>query len=142
MQPRAVRPDRARRLRGDPTNAELRWQNIRKKQLSGYRFRRQVPIGPYVTDFVCADFVCIERSLVVEVDGGQHSWREAQDLRRTTWLEARGWRVVRFWNNEVLENLAGVLERLMIELGDRGELPQPKPLPLAGEGATRSESGP
>jgi very-short-patch-repair endonuclease len=136
MQPRAVRPDRARRLRSNPTNAELRlWQNIRKKQLSGYRFRRQVPLGPYV-----ADFVCIERSLVVEVDGGQHSWREAQDLRRTAWLEAHGWRVVRFWNNEVMENLIGVLERLMIELGDRGERPHPNPPPQAGEGATRSES--
>jgi very-short-patch-repair endonuclease len=134
MQPRPLRPDRARRLRSNPTDAELRlWQRIRRKQLYGCRFRRQVPLGPYV-----ADFVCIERSLIVEVDGGQHSWRETQDLRRTAWLEAKGWRVVRFWNNEVMENIAGVLERLVIELSDNGDIPHPDPPPLAGEGATNS----
>ncbi len=113
------------------------WQSIRKKQLHGHRFRRQVPLGPYV-----ADFVCIERSLDVEVDGGQHSWREAQDLRRTGWLEAKGWRVVRFWNNEVMENITGVLERLVIELGDGGKLPHPNPPPPAGEGDSRCVTRP
>ena|SRR5882757_3213564 len=130
MQPRAQRPDRARRLRSNPTEVERRlWQRIRKRQLLGHRFRRQVPLGPYVVDFAC-----IEKALIIEVDGGQHGWREAQDSRRTAWLEAHGWRVVRFWNNEVMANLTGVLERLMIELGDRGDFPHPNPPPQAGEG--------
>src|SRR6266566_4369633 len=138
MQPRYLRPDRARRLRSNPTDAELRlWQCIRKKQLGGYRFRRQVSLGPYV-----ADFVSIERSLIIAVDGGQHSWREAHDLRRTAWLEAKGWRVVRFWNNEVFENIAGVLERIMIELSGGGEFPHPNPSPQAGEGWARGGTRP
>src|SRR5260221_7320129 len=94
MQPRSVRPDRARNLRGNPTDVELLlWQSIRKKQLHGHRFRRQVPLGPYV-----ADFVCIERSLIVEVDGVQLSWGDAKDLRRTRGLEGHGWRVVGLWH--------------------------------------------
>jgi very-short-patch-repair endonuclease len=162
MQPRAVRPERARQLRGTPTDAELKlWQRIRKKQLPGHRFRRQVPLGSYVVDFAC-----IERSLIVEVDGGQHSLQQKRDEKRTAWLEAHGSRVVRFWNNEVLGNIEGVLERLALELGadaalfpppppageDRGggslgsrrpsigqgqrHLPPPCPPPLAGEGET------
>src|SRR5438132_12192328 len=101
MQPRSQRPDRARRLRGNPTEVEKRlWWQIRKRQLLGHRFRRQVPLGSYVVDFAC-----IELSLIIEVDGGQHSWREEQDAKRTAWLEADGWRGVRFWNNDVTENI-------------------------------------
>jgi very-short-patch-repair endonuclease len=130
MLPRSVRPGRARHLRSNLTDAELRlWQRIRKKQLYGYRFRRQVPLGPYIVDFVC-----IERSLIVEVDGGQHDWRMERDFWRTAWLEAHGWRVVRFWNNEVSENIAGVLERLVIELQSGGDIPHPDPPPQAEEG--------
>src|SRR5260221_11883803 len=127
MRPRSQRPDRARRLRGNPTEVEKRmWRRIRKRQLHGHRFRRQVPLGPYVVDFAC-----IELSLIIEVDGGQHSWLEKQDAMRTDWLEAHGWRVVRFWNNDVIENIHGVLERLVIELGNGGDIPHPDPPPQA-----------
>src|SRR5271168_1773794 len=108
MQPRAVRPDHARRLRSDATDAERKlWYRIRQRQLGGIRFRRQVPIGPYIVDFAC-----IERQLIIEVDDGQHDAEQVADARRTAWLEARGWRVVRFWNNEVPGNIEGVLETL------------------------------
>ena len=100
-------PSRARQLRANPTEAEKRlWQALRDKQLDGHRFRRQASIGPYI-----ADFVCFERRLVVEVDGGQHT-DDTGDVKRTSWLESQGFRVLRFWNNEVLENREGVLERI------------------------------
>ena len=73
--------------------------------MAGAKFRRQVPIGPFI-----ADFLCKELSIIVEADGGQHSDQEAYDARRTAWLESQGYRVLRFWNNEVLENIEGVLE--------------------------------
>ena len=95
----------ARRLRKTPTDAELRlWRHLRRKQLDGFRFRRQHPIGPYVVDFFCP-----EAALIVEVDGGQHASCEAKDSARTRWLEASHYRAVRFWNNEVLANTPGVL---------------------------------
>jgi very-short-patch-repair endonuclease len=94
----------ARRLRTTPTDAEMRlWSRLRRRQLAGFRFRRQHPMGPYVVDFFCPD-----TKLVVEVDGGQHA-DSATDAVRTRWLEARGYRVVRFWNNDVLANTEGVL---------------------------------
>jgi very-short-patch-repair endonuclease len=87
----------ARRLRAASTDAERRlWSRLRLRQL-GQRFRRQQPLGPYVVDFVC-----FERRLVVEVDGGQHADHADYDMTRTRWLESRGFRVLRFWNNEVL----------------------------------------
>jgi very-short-patch-repair endonuclease len=95
----------ARRLRQTPTDAENRlWLHLRRKQLRGLRFRRQHPIGRYVVDFFCP-----EAKLIIEVDGGQHAAREAADDIRTSWLEARGYRVLRFWNNDVLANTEGVL---------------------------------
>jgi very-short-patch-repair endonuclease len=94
----------ARRLRQNPTEAEIRlWSKLRLKQIGGHRFRRQVPIGPYI-----ADFACLERRLVIEVDGGQHSESGTDDVR-TAWLERQGFRVLRFWNNDVLGNTDGVL---------------------------------
>ena len=95
----------ARRLRSAPTDAEIRlWSRIRREQLDGFRFRRQQPIGPYVVDFFCpAAF------LIIEVDGGQHATTEAQDTARTKWLEDRGYRVLRFWNHDVLTNTDGVV---------------------------------
>jgi very-short-patch-repair endonuclease len=96
----------ARQLRGTATEAELRlWSAIRRRQLDGLRFRRQVPLGRFVVDFVCYDV-----RLVVELDGGQHSDSQDDDAARTQWLESRGFRVVRFWNHEVFENLNGVLD--------------------------------
>lgn len=72
--------------------------------MAGHKFRRQHPVPPYV-----ADFACVERGLIVEVDGGQHSGREDADAARTQVLQAQGFRVLRVWNNEVMENLEGVL---------------------------------
>jgi len=94
----------ARRLRATATDAEIRlWSRLRRKQLEGFRFRRQHPMGPYVVDFFCADAM-----LIIEVDGGQHA-DSATDAIRTRWLEQRGYRVIRFWNNDVLANTEGVL---------------------------------
>ncbi len=98
---------RARELRRNQTRAEAKlWSALRNRQLSGLKFRRQVPLGPYVVDFFC-----LSASVVVEVDGGQHGSPEgrSQDTGRTHWLEAEGYRVLRFWNNEVSDNLEGVL---------------------------------
>ena len=87
-----------------PTDAEIRlWSRLRRKQLDGFRFRRQQPIGPYIVDFFCP-----AAKLVIEVDGGQHAQRENEDTSRTCWLEEHGYRVVRFWNNEVLANTDSV----------------------------------
>ena len=98
--------DRARSLRRDATDAERElWQRLRNHQLAGAKFRRQVPVGHYIADFLCAD-----ARLIVEVDGGQHS--DAADAARTAWLEAQGFRVIHFWNNDVLSNPEGVLMRI------------------------------
>jgi very-short-patch-repair endonuclease len=93
----------ARRLRKQMTDAEkLLWKILRRRQLGSFKFRRQRPIGPFVVDFVC-----IERRVVIEADGGQHDGSES-DLRRSAWLAERGWQVLRFWNNEILQNPEGV----------------------------------
>jgi very-short-patch-repair endonuclease len=102
----------ARSLRSNLTDAEqLLWQALRQKQLHGNRFRRQHPIGKYI-----ADFACIEQKLVIELDGGQHQEQAIYDAQRTAFIETQGWRVLRFWNNEVLGNLAGVLRKIAEEL--------------------------
>ena len=96
--------DRARELRRNMTDAERAlWRRLRMRQLAGQRFRRQQPIGDYIVDFACP-----AARLVVEVDGGQHA-EEERDAARTRWLESRGYRVLRFWNNEVLGQIDGVL---------------------------------
>lgn len=108
-----VASDRARQLRRNATDAEIRlWSRLRRKQLAGFRFRRQHPLGSYIVDFFCP-----EARLIVEVDGGQHGEENAHDARRTEWLEARGYRVARFWNNEVLSNTDGVLTAILVALG-------------------------
>jgi len=96
------------------TEAErLLWRALRDRQLAGFKFRRQHPVRPYVVDFVC-----IERKLVVEIDGGQHAQQAARDMVRTTAIQAKGYRVIRFWNNEVLENLEGVLQSIFAALNE------------------------
>ena len=98
---------RARELRHNATDAERAlWQVLRDKQL-GFRFRRQFVIGPYI-----ADFACPEARLVVEVDGGQHA-EPGQDLRRDALLDQEGWQILRFWNNDVLQNSSGIAERIL-----------------------------
>jgi very-short-patch-repair endonuclease len=96
----------ARSLRANMTDAERAlWYNLRDRRLSGFKFKRQWTLGPFVVDFCC-----LERRLVVEVDGGQHN--DEVDRNRTRWLANEGYRVIRFWNNDVLTNLDGVLEAL------------------------------
>ncbi len=105
----------ARSLRANQTKAEsLLWRRLRDRQLAGAKFRRQVPIGPFI-----ADFACYAAQLVVELDGGQHVDTAAADATRTAWLEKRGFRVLRFWNNDVLGNPDGVLERISEALRER-----------------------
>ncbi|MCY4394493.1 MAG: endonuclease domain-containing protein [Rhodospirillaceae bacterium] len=102
----------ARRLRKQPTDAENRlWYFLHKKQLDGLRFKRQEPIGNYVADFVCPTL-----KLIVEVDGGQHGIEVEKDEARTAWLESQGYTVIRFWNNEVMENIEGVLATVREEV--------------------------
>ena len=105
---------RARRLRAEPTDAEARlWSRLRASQLNGAKFVRQFPIGPYVTDFACRS-----AKLVVELDGGHHALQAGRDAERTRVIEAHGYTVIRFWNNDVLENIDGVLETLSQELAN------------------------
>ena len=105
----------ARTLRRNLTDAEQRlWSRLRRRQVEGYRFRRQAPLGPYVVDFAC-----FAARLVIEVDGGQHGWRTEQDAVRSSWLEANGFHVLRFWTNEVLGNLEGVLETIRRAMPNR-----------------------
>ena len=95
---------RAQQLRNSATRAErLLWRHLSRRQLDGHKFSRQMPIGPYICDFLCR-----EARLVVEVDGGQHA-DSKPDQARTAFIEREGYRVIRFWNNEVTENLEGVL---------------------------------
>jgi very-short-patch-repair endonuclease len=94
---------RARALRREMTDAERKlWYALRDRRFARFKFRRQVPLGPFIVDFVC-----FEQRLVIEVDGGQHAG-SARDQRRDRWLAANEFRVMRFWNNEVLRNLEGV----------------------------------
>lgn len=89
------------------TDAELRlWQRLRAHRLEGVSFRRQVPIGSYIVDFVC-----LAEKLIIEVDGGQHG--SPHDDVRDTWLRSQGFSILRFWNNDVLSNLDGVLEKIL-----------------------------
>ncbi len=104
--------ERARQLRKNLTDAERRlWKYLRRKQLESHRFRRQLPIGPYYVDLLC-----LERRLIIEIDGGQHADRQAEDAKRTAWLESQGFRVMRCWHNEVLQNFEGVVEAILLAL--------------------------
>ena len=99
---------RARQLRQASTDAERRmWSALRDRRLSRFKFRRQHPIGRYI-----ADFACSRHQVVIELDGGQHADRTA-DAQRTACLQRQGWKVIRFWNNEVLANTNGVIETIL-----------------------------
>lgn len=129
-----VAKQRSRALRGDSTLAERKlWKYLRDKQLDGNRFRRQHPVGKFIVDVVC-----IERGLIVELDGGQHAEQAQCDAQRTAWLESQGFKVLRFWNNEVLNNIEGVVQKITSALG-RTLLPPSQPSPtfwqMRGEGA-------
>jgi very-short-patch-repair endonuclease len=114
----------ARRMRAQPTDAErVLWQRLRHDiTLVGSHFRRQAAIGPYIVDFASRG-----AKLVIELDGGQHDWQQASDASRTRRIEAAGYRVLRFWNNDVLGNLDGVLNEIQRVLP-----PTPDPSPQSG----------
>lgn len=114
--------DFARQLRRDMTDAEhVMWRRLRSRELSGWKFRRQHPVGSYI-----ADFICLEAGLVVELDGGQHAESRA-DAVRTGVLEFAGFQVLRFWNNDVLTQTDAVLAVIFDALAAR--CPHPNPLP-------------
>jgi very-short-patch-repair endonuclease len=119
----------ARRLRREATDAERRlWSRLRNRQLGGFKFRQQETVGRCV-----ADFACVECRLIIEADGGQHG--EEVDWDRTAYLNSLGWEVLRFWNNEILQNTNGVLEVIVRACEERRKgKPSPFPLPHAGEG--------
>jgi very-short-patch-repair endonuclease len=120
------RPDLAREFRVVSTEPEARlWRRLRRGQLDGRHFRRQVPIGPYIADFACAS-----ARLVVEIDGETHATSGGYDAARSAFLQRAGWRVIRFWNNEVMGNIDGVVEGILEAL----RCPLPGPPPRAGEG--------
>ena len=127
---------RARQLRNNATDAERHlWQHLRKHHLAGHRFRRQVPLAGYI-----ADFACPALKLVIELDGGQHVEHAAHDARRTNVLQAHGYRVLRYWNDDVLVRTEAVLEDILRAIEQSNCTPlRPSPSPAAqGKGRTLS----
>ena len=116
---------RARKLRQLQTDAEVRlWRYLRSRQVGGHKFRRQRPIGPYI-----ADFICLECDLVIEIDGGQHAESRRYDDKRTRFIEVRGFKVLRFWNDEMLQRTEAVLTVIYEALSTAAPHPHPNPLP-------------
>lgn len=135
-----MKTTKARELRKNSTEAERRlWQHLRLRQFEGHKFRRQQPLGPYIVDFVC-----LEKKIVLEVDGGQHSTQVQYDQKRSAWLEVQGFRVLRFWNTEVLKEIDMVKAMIWEAVTQshphlnpppsRGRKETQVPSPLAGEG--------
>jgi len=127
-----------RQLRREGTHAErVLWQKLRNNQINGAKFRRQQPIGNYIVDFVSPD----ESGLIIEIDGGQHNEDRIlrRDKIRTEWLNSQGFRVIRFWNIGVLENLEGVLQQIEAVLGI--EAPSPKVFHLCGVSMSPAKLG-
>jgi very-short-patch-repair endonuclease len=126
--------NRAKALRHTETPAEqILWSWLRDNKTNGVKFRRQQPVGQYIVDFVS-----FNNKLIIEIDGGQHSFEgnKENDGARTTWLESQGFRVLRFWNNEVTSNLNGVITRVREALEVH---PHPSPSPIKGEGANHCD---
>ena len=118
-------PKTARHLRRNQTHAERTlWFRLRDRRLAGWKFGRQFPIDRFVVDFFCAD-----AHLIIELDGGQHALRTEADAQQTKTLEAMGYLVLRYWNNEVTQNLDGVLEEINAALERRHRPEPPHPLP-------------
>ncbi len=120
--------ERARNLRKAASDAENHlWKELRARRLNGFKFKRQVQLGSYIVDFAC-----LEIGLVIEADGGQHLEQQTHDEARTRWLQGNGYRVLRFWNDDILLRLPNVLEQIIGYLPS--DYPHPNPLPQAGEG--------
>jgi very-short-patch-repair endonuclease len=104
----------AKNLRKRPTDAErLLWRHLRNRELGGWKFKRQYPVGPYIVDFIC-----LEKNLVIEVDGGQHAENEEMDNQRSAYLNKMGYHVLRFWNNQVLLETEAVLDSIFATIAD------------------------
>ena len=117
---------RARAMRGAPTDAELRlWRLLRDRRLDGLKFRRQVPVGPYIVDFLC-----VGSRLIVEADGSQHAESRRDEVRDAS-LASQGWKVLRFWNLDVLQNRESVLDTILSHTGLKREA-NPHPAGFAG----------
>jgi very-short-patch-repair endonuclease len=116
---------RQRTLRSNATDAEVRlWQCLRHRQIENCKFRRQHPFGNFILDFVC-----LERKLIIELDGSQHLNATVYDDERSRFLKQAGYSVLRFWNNEVFENVEGVLEVILRAVRDRATPSPPRPSP-------------
>ena len=121
-------------MRGAPTESKLRlWRLLRDRRLSGFKFRRQVPVGPYIVDFLC-----VGAKLIVEADGSQHA-ESRHDNIRDAYLAGQGWKVLRFWNNEVSQNREGVLETIFAHASTPSSGPSGHLLPK-GEGVLNAAS--
>jgi very-short-patch-repair endonuclease len=119
-------------MRREPTDAEQKlWSMLRGKRLAGWKFKRQEQVGDYI-----ADFVCFAARVIVEADGSQHA-DSVGDTERDTYLAGQGFRLMRFWNNEVLTNPDGVATALLAAL----ETPLPNPSPARGEGLSGAQNG-
>ena len=126
---------RARELRKFSTEAEkLLWSRLRGRRLEGYKFRRQVWIDPFIVDFLC-----VEGKLVVEADGSQHGEQMNYDDRRSAFLAQRGYRVLRFWNNDVTGSIEGVMTAIRTALVER--VPSPSHRCAAGPSLSHGERG-
>jgi very-short-patch-repair endonuclease len=125
--------DNARTLRRTMTDAEQKlWYHLRAHRFMGRKFKRQKPIGRYVVDFIC-----LEDKLIIELDGGQHSENMEYDQERDSWLRSQGYTVLRFWNNELMNEIESVLERIRIAIDNEAgasETLSPGPSPVNGRG--------
>ena len=137
------RVPRARRLRRDMTDAERKlWWHLRRLPIDHSHFRRQATIGPYF-----ADFACHERRLIIEVDGAQHNEPEnvARDAERSVYLRSQSYRILRFWNNDVLKNIDSVMEAILVAIHQSEASPPPLPPPhraqMRGGRGTERPSG-
>jgi very-short-patch-repair endonuclease len=122
----AKRLSNAKMLRTNQTKAEQQmWYHLRAHRFMGLKFKRQKPMGRYIIDFVC-----VEQMLIIEIDGGQHADQVKYDQYRDAWLRNQGYTVLRFWNNEVMQQIEGVLEKIHLTLTLS---PSPSPTSVRGE---------
>lgn len=128
---------RAKSLRSHQTDAEQRlWYHLRAHRFMGLKFKRQKPIGPYIVDFVC-----FEPRLVIELDGGQHADQTTYDRKRDAYLQAQGFAVLRFWNNQALTETDAVLDAIRLKVLELSTL-SPSPSPASGRGEKNTAGTP
>jgi very-short-patch-repair endonuclease len=128
--------DNAKSLRRTQTKEEQKlWCHLRAHRFIGRKFKRQKPLGQYVVDFVC-----LEEQLIIELDGGHHAENVEYDHKRDSWLRSEGFTVLRFWNNELMNEMEGVLERIRLELSH--ETFSPSPSPTSGRGERSHDASP